>query len=349
MLRRNFLLALAALGLALLPHPGLAQNTRSFVDAAGRHVELPVQVHRAMAAGPPASVLLYALAPDKMVGWVRAPSAEEKAFLASPYRDLPAHGRLTGKGNTANIEAVLAMKPDVIIDVGTVDATYASLADRVQQQTGIPYVLIDGRFDKSTESLRQLADILGEPGKADALIKFVDEAMQRLEKVVKTIPSDERPRVYYGRGPDGLETGLAGSINLEVLDAVGATNVAAGAGSGGLARVSMEQILAWNPDVILTLDKNFQDKVRTDPTWAGIKGIQNHRIYRAPTLPFGWFDAPPGINRVIGVAWLTSVLYPGRTTVDLRQETKAFYRLFYHVELGETQLDSLLATATGKP
>ncbi|MES0100233.1 hypothetical protein [Mesorhizobium sp. M0019] len=69
---------------------------------------------------------------------VREPTAEDKTFIAEPYCDLPVHGRLTGKGNTANLEAVLAMKPDVILDVGTIDPTYASLADRVQEQTGIP-------------------------------------------------------------------------------------------------------------------------------------------------------------------------------------------------------------------
>ncbi|MGO4338675.1 iron ABC transporter substrate-binding protein [Labrys sp. KB_33_2] len=348
MLRRSFLSALAAMLLVVLPQSGIAQ-TRTFVDAAGRSVELPVAIHRAMAAGPPASVLLYAIAPEKMVGWVRAPSAEEKAFLAIPYRDLPAHGRLTDKGNTANIEAVLALKPDVIIDVGTVDGTYASLADRVQQQTGIPYVLIDGRFAKSADSLRKLGDILGEPGRADELVRFADEATRRLDTAVKAIPAGERPHVYYGRGPDGLETGLAGSINTEVLEAVGATNVADAAGAGGLARVSMEQLLAWNPDIILTLDRNFQAKVATDPVWASITAVKNHRVYQAPALPFGWFDAPPGINRIIGVAWLTSALYPGRTDIDLRQETRTFYHLFYHVELTEPQLDSLLATATGKP
>src|SRR5580658_1913962 len=113
--RRGFLIALSLMLQALFfSQQTVGAEARSFVDAAGRKVEIPDTVHRVLAAGPPASVLLYALAPDKMVGWVRAPSADEKAFIAAPYRDLPAHGRLTGKGNTANIEMVLKMKPDLI-------------------------------------------------------------------------------------------------------------------------------------------------------------------------------------------------------------------------------------------
>ena len=54
---------------------------------------------------------------------------------------------ITGRGNTANLESVIALKPDLILDVGSTSATFVSLAERVQQQTGIPYALLDGRFD----------------------------------------------------------------------------------------------------------------------------------------------------------------------------------------------------------
>lgn len=318
-----------------------------FVDDAGRTVALPDRIERVMAAGPPASVLLYALAPDKMVGWVRAPSDAEKAFIAEPYRDLAEHGRLTGRGGTANIEAVLAARPDLILDVGTVDDTYASLADRVQEQTGIPYVLIEGRFDGTAETLRKAGGLLGEEERAEDLARYAEAAIARLDAVLAGIPEAERPRVYYGRGPEGLETGVGHSINVEVLTAAGAVNVAQSAGSGGLANVSIEQVLSWDPDVILTLDPAFHASLAANPLWSGIAAVENGRVYRAPTRPFGWFDAPPGINRVIGVAWLTSVLYPGHADVDLRQEARDFYRLFYHVEPGEAELDALLADAQG--
>mgnify|MGYP001034310152 FL=1 len=349
MLRRNSLQAiLLVFQLCLLP-VGAEAAGRVFVDSAGRSVQLPEHVGGVLAAGPPASVLLYTLAPDKMVGWVREPSAAEKEYLAEPYRDLPAHGRLTGKGNTANIEMVMAQKPDLIIDVGTIDATYASLADKVQEQTGIPYVLIDGTFEHTPQTLRKVGDLLGVTDRGEELARYAENVMNDLNTKLAAIPQDKRPRVYYGRGPKGLETGLAGSINTEVLEAAGAVNVADTAGKGGLANVSVEQVLAWNPDVVLTLDSGFQAEVGKDPSWAGVNAVKNGRIYRAPTLPFGWFDSPPGINRLIGVPWLTSVLYPGGTSPDLRATTKTFYKLFYHVDLNDGQLDTLLAGASAKP
>ena len=342
----QFLIALAFVSQCLFWLPGAYAQGRVFTDATGREVELPAKIESVMAAGPPAAVLLYALAPDKMVGWVQEPSAEAKEFLATPYRDLPAYGRLTGRGNTANIEAVLAMKPDIIIDVGTVDDTYASLADRVQEQTGIPYILIDGSFARSPETLREVGELLGVDDAAEPLATYAEKAIERLNTIVSSIPDDQRPRVYYGRGPDGLETGLAGSINMEVLAAVGATNVAEAAGAGGLANVSVEQVLSWNPDVIITLSPQFQKSVIDDPTWAGIAAVQEGKVFRAPSLPFGWFDTPPGINRVMSVAWLTTVPYPGKAEIDLQAETREFYKLFYHVDLTDAQIDTLL-TDTG--
>ena len=319
---------------------------RTFTDSAGRKVELPEKVTRVFAAGPPASAAVYALAPEKLVGWINDFPPAAKPLIAQPYADLPAHGRLTGRGNTANTEIVLKLKPDLIVDVGSIDATYASLADRVQEQTGIPYILIDGAFMKSAQAIRALGDAIDASPRAIALASYAESTLNEVKAKIEGLPQDKRPRVYYGRGPAGLETGLAGSINLEVLDAIGANNVAAAAGKGGLTNVSMEQILAWSPDVIIAQDRNFYTNVLKDPQWQGVPALRQKRVYRAPDTPWGWFDSPPGINRLIGVRWLMAILYPDQTGGDLRSETREFYKLFYHVELSDAQTDELLKDAT---
>jgi iron complex transport system substrate-binding protein len=261
------------------------------------------------------------------------------------YAALPELGRLTGRANTANVETVLRLRPDLILDVGSTRATYASLADRVQEQTGLPYVLLDGRFDNTAALYRLLGDVVGAPARANELASYAERTMAELDRRIATVPPERRPRVYYGRGPAGLETGLAGSINMEVLERVGAINVAAAAGTGGLTTVSREQVLAWDPDIILTLDTRFAEAAAADPVWRAVKAVREGRIYAAPKLPFGWFDSPPGINRLIGVRWLAKVLYPKLFPEDLRQTTREFYRLFYHVELSTAQLDLLLGQA----
>ncbi|MCD2183014.1 iron ABC transporter substrate-binding protein [Rhizobium sp. GN54] len=339
-----FIRALVFAATLLLAGNPVAQAA-SFVDAAGRVVEVPDRIDKVFVAGPPASVLVYVLAPDKLAGWVREPGEKTRKYLLPEARALPTTGWLTGRGGTANIEAVLASRPDVIIDVGTVNDTYISLADRVQKQTGIPYVLIGGRFRDTPGTLRRAGALLGVGARAEELARYAEERLAGVQSLLRDIPESERPRVYYGRGPKGLETGLAGSINMEVLEVVGAANVAAAAGEGGLSEVSLEQVLAWKPDVILASDARFAETVGSDPLWSTIPAVRSGRVYKAPDVPFGWFDSPPGINRLIGLTWLESVLYPDAGKVDLRAEVRDFFKLFYHVELTEADLDGFVADA----
>lgn len=325
-----------------------AQNTttRVFVDSTGRHVVVPRNIERVYAAGPPASIILYTLAPEKLIGWNRRLHPAEKTFMPKRYVDLPVLGRLTGRGNTANIEIVLKANPDIILDYGSTSKTYKSLADRVQEQTGIPYLLIDGSFNNAAEAYRLLGDLLGKKGRAERLARYVEHTLANTIDLVAKIPASKRPRVYYGRRRDGLETGLGGSINVEILELVGAINVAANAASGkGLASVSMEQVLKWNPEVILTLDQHFFESLGSDVLWRNVQAVQNGRVYLAPRLPFGWFDRPPSVNRLIGVKWLTSVLYEEDANHNILRDTREFYRLFYHIDLSDHQLSQLIEHA----
>jgi iron complex transport system substrate-binding protein len=250
-------------------------------------------------------------------------------------------GRITGRGNTANLEVVLALKPDLILDVGSVNPTYVSLADRVQQQTGIPYALLDGRFEGIPLSYRTLGALIGRREQGEGLARNAEDTMKTITQRVGSIPLDRRPRVYYARGPRGLETGLGGSINVETIELV-AQNVAGGT-RGGLANVSIEQVLLWNPDVIITIDQDFAAHVSNDPAWAPVTAVRTHRVHLSPKLPFGWVDFPPAVNRLIGLWWLAKILYPDLFPEDLRALTHAFYARFYHVAPSEAQIARVLA------
>ncbi|SFL92587.1 ABC transporter substrate-binding protein [Methylobacterium pseudosasicola] len=320
---------------------------RPFTDASGRTVELPERITRVLAAGPPAAVLLYSLAPDLLAGWVSAPAPAALPYLEARTRTLPAFGRLTGRGGTANVEAVLAAKPDLIVDSGSLGPIYASLADRVQAQTGIPYILLDGAFSKMPETYRQLGAALGRQADADALAAYAQELTGAVAKAVGPLPEAQRPRVYYARGPRGLETGFAGSINTELLEEAGARNVAQG-GDGRLGTVSPEQVLAWNPEVMVTLDPTFAATARTAPIWKDVKAVQTGRIYLAPLQPFPWFDAPPGINRLIGLRWLAGLLHPDLFPEPIADVVRAFYRRFYHVELDAAQAEAILSPGSAR-
>src|SRR5262247_2092007 len=129
-------------------------------DGAGRAVPVPARTERVFPAGPPAAIFLYTLAPELLLGWPRANRADEREFLLPDIAARPEVGRITGRGNTANLEEVLALKPDLILDIGTINPTFISLADRVQEQTGIPYALLDGRFDGVAQAYRVIGELV---------------------------------------------------------------------------------------------------------------------------------------------------------------------------------------------
>ena len=337
MITRRRLLVGAA-GLVAAPSARVA----AVADAAGRAVPIPETVARVFPAGPPAAILLYTLAPDILIGWPRANRPEECEFMLPEICARPEIGRLTGRGNTANLEAVLALKPDLILDVGSTNPTFVSLAERVQEQTGIPYALLDGRFAAIVPAYRKLGELTHRPNEAEDLARYAEETMATIKQRVDKIPAAVRPRVYYARGPRGLETGLGGSINVETIEFLGARNVAADR-TGGLAVISLEQVLLWNPDVIITIDAAFAASVRNDPLWASLAAVRDGRVHLSPKLPFGWVDFPPSVNRLIGLWWLAKILYPAQFPEDIRALTRDFYGRFYHVTPSDAQVERVLA------
>jgi iron complex transport system substrate-binding protein len=342
--RRRDLIGFAAGAVAALVSAPRPATARALTDSGGRKVEVPDRVGRVFPAGPPASVTLFAVAPEKMLGWTRSPSPQAQAFLPPQYARLPEIGRLTGRGNTANLETVVRLRPDLVLDVGDPTATYASLANRVQQATHIPYVLIGGRLAETPTTLRAIGSLLGVAARAEALAAYADATISRTRRRVSKIPPANRPSIYVARGPRGLETAVGGSIGSEVVDMLGARNVVSAVTvPKTIVEVSPEQVLAWQPDVMLAVDRRFRAIIGTDPVWRQLDAVRKKRVHFVPDLPFSWLDEPPGLNRLIGLAWLGSLLYPSLFPEDIRAEARRFYAFFYGQQPSDAQLVSLLA------
>ena len=189
-----------------------------------------------------------------------------------------------------------------------------------------------------------LGDLPDKKRRAERLANYTAHTLTNIIDLLDKIPDSRRPRVYYGRRRDGFETGLGGLIKYQILELVGAINVAANAASGkGLASVSMEQILKWNAEVILTLEEHFFESLASDPLRQNVQAVQNTRVYLAPRLPFGWFGRRPPFHRLIGVKWLAAVLYVEDADHNIPRDTREFYRLFYH--LSDHQLSQLIEHA----
>lgn len=343
-MRRRALLQAFALAPLLVASAELLAMSAQRVLRLGAPKATPKRV---FAAGPPAAVLLAAVAPDRLLGWPMKVSPDALAQLPAALRTLPVVGRLAGRGSTVSLERLLAMQPDLVLDAGDFDANCRDSAERVWKQTAIPFELIAGRLPDHPAQLRHVGRLLGAAARGEALAQAAEAQLALVREVLATRPAATRPTVYYGRGSDGLESGLSGSINTEVIEFCGGRNVAASA--GGLARVSFEQLLAWDPDVILTQDAGFAAHAAQDPRWRALRAVRERRLHCAPVLPFGWLDGPPGINRLPGLPWLLSRLHPGAVPAlapaALRARIGALHQLLWGEPLPAQLARSLDANA----
>ena len=158
-------------------------------------------------------------------------------------------------------------------------------------------------------------------------------------------PNDYHTMYWFTKGLK-----QAGSLHAEVLDYAGAVNVAvldAVASEGG-NEVSMEQILLWDPEVVILSPEANYDEIFDDPAWADVTAVKNGAVYEAPYGPYNWMDRPPSVQRVLAIQWLGNLLYPEVFDYDMVAEAQAFYSLFFHYELTETEARELMAHSTYK-
>src|SRR6266851_5394494 len=215
-------------------------RSADFTDAAGRRVVLPAQISRILPAEPNAEVLVFVLAPDKLVGLSRLPG--RGALLPRASR-LPVLGWRPRSVPASMAETARQLHPDLIIDAGAVTPDRAAFADQVMQLTGIPYILVDDSFPRMPTVLRSTGAMVGDNDRAIDLALFAEHAIAGLRGRLLIRPANARPHVYYGRGPDGLTAALPGSPAGEAIDEAGAINVAAPLGRGAEVAISRAQLL----------------------------------------------------------------------------------------------------------
>jgi iron complex transport system substrate-binding protein len=333
---------LTVLLLMLAAGPGRAAG---FVDAAERYVVVPDRIGRVMTANPAADVLVFVLAPEKLLGWSAPLSPGQRAYLPAKFARLPIVGGVSRPVPAETVQIVTRMRPDLIVEAGPVSPEAAARAEQIQQQTGVPYIVLDNGIQTTPQTLRTIGAMLGAAERGNDLANYTDNAIDALRGRLLIAPADERPLVYYGRGPDGLETGLAGSQAMADIDQAGVINVAARLGRGELTRVTRDQIFAWNPAIIIAQQPSFYRSLQRSTTWHGLIAVANKRVYLAPGDPFGWIDDPPGVNRIIGLYWLTALFYPDQYQEDLRTNVRDFYDRFYRTKLSDRQLEALVRPA----
>lgn len=320
------------------------------VDSSGRTVELPEKMERIVPAGNPAQMVIYSIAPDKLVGWSGMPSENELAYMDVKFATLPEFGTFYGKKANMNLEEIIKAEPDLIIDVGEVKDGIAEDMDGIQEQTGIPTIFLEGELNSLPEMYRTLGKLIGNEEESNKKADYIKNTIEDAKELSSNIKEEDKVRVYYGSGENGLSTNAAGTIHADILDIIGAKNVFENDGEkrSSWEEISMEQMLQWNPEVIIITNDSIYDTITTDPLWESIDAVKEGKIYETPAEPYNWMGRPPTINRVLGIKWAGNLLYPEIYDYDMIEEAKEFYKLFYHYDLTDEEAKELMSRSTFK-
>jgi len=347
------LLVICGVGINFFMSPSSISNTgnSTVTDMANRSVTIPNTVSNVVATSPPMTTIVYMLAPDKLGGVNFQWTDEELTYVPDKYKNYPVIGGWFGSQD-GNYEEFIAASPNFVIE--SIDEGMGvdlSTVDERQEKFGdIPVVAVTDNTNvtKIDSSIKFMAKILGAEDKANELIEFNNKYLDEVEKVSKNISENEKKTVYYASGEDGLATYGSDSSHGQLIELVGGINVADTEvkQSGSELSVSIEQIMAWDPDIIIATDSDFYNKVYNDTKWKDVKAVKNHQVYISPQSPFKWFDRPPGANIIIGVPWVAKILYPDKySDINMVDTTKEFYSKFYHYDLSDDQAKEILTSS----
>lgn len=342
--------------------PAGMPQTRLVTDMAGRRLTVPADIRKVFGYNPMVTAVTYMLDPEKIAGLNMPPMPPERMFAGEEYLSMPVLGLVGGffggGKHTLNSDAVKQHKIDLMISMtlSKIDEVEVSQAEKMTAELNVPVLIFDGSLDRSGDVLRRIGRIIGAEKRGDELGDYCDRIFERVRTKLAKIPMEDRKRVYYAQSPTGLQTEPRGARHGEVIDFAGGVNVAEVFEQRGCGRTQVggDELLRWNPEYIIVMsdegksDDRLINRMKNDPFWSGIKAVKKGHVYEPPGAMYGWFDRPPSANRIMGLIWLTDILYPDVFKWDMTAEVISFYSMFYRMRLSEKQAEGILRSGMMK-
>lgn len=321
------------------------QAERTFTDQIGREVKVPDKVDRIVVLQHQTLNLLVQMnATDKIVGVM----SNWKQQLGSNYARLaPELVSKASLGDLTHVDAekLVALHPQVVF---VTNYAPQEMIDKISS-LGIPAVAISLRHDDEGEKnklnptmadeeqayvkglyegIMLIGNIINKPEEAKALIKATENGRNIVSERLQNLPEEKRIRAYMAN-PE-LTTYGSGKYTGLMMKHAGAVNVAAST-IKGFKQVSMEQVIAWNPQVIFVQNRypGVVNEIRSNPQWRVIDAVKNHRVYLMPEYAKAWgYPMPEAMG--IGELWMAKKLYPEKfNDVDMHKIANDWYRKFY--------------------
>lgn len=302
------------------------------VDGLDREIEKPENIERiSITCNGGAIQEVSVLHQNQKV--VSQPDISKFKMLSKMYENLN-HTEDVGSFKEVNLEGLLSLNPDIVF-VGNHTQQMNDKIDEVGLKT---FNLYCGMADINSllKEFKNVGLVLGAEEESTKLLSYWEEKMDMVSNMVKNVPENERKSVYYvGNDITSAKTGEWDKSFIEFINA----DYAAGVISNG-SEISVEQVLNMNPDVIVKA-KNEKGlaQILDDERISKLKAVEEKQVYQFPIGGF-WWDRPSP-ESPLGFMWLAKTVYPEYTKdIDLKKETKEFFKEFYDYTLSDEEYES---------
>ena len=333
--------------------PAITEEFRSVIDHNGNEIELPYEINRIAIVSPWPLASVYALFAGSGEGIVAVhpsiQSAAQHSFLDLVAPEITVANTGWVQGTDINIEELMLLEPDVVFISANNEIHYELL-----KNAGIPAVAFSptianwNTIETVSAWLELLGDVFDEPIKADELTTYAREVEAMILETTSQVQEKYRPTALILMRYDENQMQVVGPSHFGQywLNAAGAVNVAEEL-TEGLAVVSMEQVLEWNPDILFitnfspVLAEDFEDGLVFEDDWSTVEAVINGRVYKFPMGMYRWYPATSDAS--LTLRWMAGIVHPDLfSDMDLQEEIANFYERFYGITLTDEDIHRMM-------
>jgi len=332
------MLASALVGCAT--HPEEQATTRTITDMLGRTVEIPTEINKVVTVGavPIINGYIFAMGEgDKIANGLPAFAQKTKKYQILLAPQIANEPVLQGASRGVNIEELLKVNPDVVF-------TMSKDQIEVMERNNIPVVFLSCRnANESKQIIKLMGEIFNKPSRARDYINYFNATVDRVDKVVSSISVEKKPKVLYCMH---LNT-VTHLIVDWWINKAGGISVSSGKRSTEKYQFDKEQLLKWDPDILIVSTPDEFNRVYNDPVYNSISAVKNKKVYIGPIGIFRWCHRD--VEMPLTVLWAAKIFYPDKfKDVDLEKETMDFYRKFFNYNLSRKEAKEILSGRLGE-
>ncbi len=316
-------------------------GTKTVTDCIGRQVVIPGHVDRiACLYAFTGHVVAMLGKADQMVSVVDG--LKRDVLLTSLYPGIK-QANIPVTSGSINIEELIKAKPDIVFIKGETAHNEGEVAKL--NKANIPYLVVDYKNMREQQyAVTMIGQAVGAEDEAHKYNEFYQVCINQVEKKVSPIPSAQRVRVYHSVN-EATRTDMKDTLPADWLQAAGANNVSVNQPLKLFEEkhfASLEQILLWNPDIILVNEYGVVNYIMTNEQWATLNAVKNNRVYQMPIGISRW-GHPGSLETPLALLWTAKLLYPDKCPeLDIAAEAKHFYEEFFNLQLSDEEMDQVL-------